>query len=83
MPSITATRVNRWLVANERTFAIAGWICFAIVCADYANFIDLPTLVVVPFWAGVVLNIMRWTVGEALLKPRLVGASTGEAPPSD
>jgi hypothetical protein len=72
-----AVRVNRWLEAHKGLVAIVTWTCFALVCADYARFIDLPTILVVPFWAGVVLNVLRWTVWEGMLKPR-VQARTAE-----
>jgi hypothetical protein len=82
MPSTIAVRMNRWLAVNRRIVSIVGWACFAVVCADYARFVDLPALVVVPFWAAVGLNVLRWTVWEAFLKHRLASASSGEAPPS-
>jgi hypothetical protein len=66
-----ATRVNRWLAAHRRLVSAVGWTCFALVCADYARFVDLPTILLVPFWAGVVLNLLRWAVWEGMVKPRL------------
>jgi hypothetical protein len=67
-----AVRVNRWLVEHKRLVSIITWTSFAVVCADYARFIDLPTLVVLPFWAGVVLNLLRWTVWEGMVKQRVL-----------
>ena len=66
-----AVRVNRWLAAHKRLVSIVTWTSFAVVCADYARFIDLPTILVVPFWVGVVLNVLRWTVWEGTVKRKV------------
>jgi hypothetical protein len=66
-----AVRMNRWLASHRRLATVVGWTCFALVCADYARFIDIPPILLVPFWAGVVLNVLRWTVWEGLVKPKV------------
>ena len=73
-----AVRVNRWLAAHKRLVAIVTWTCFAVVCADYAGFVELPAILLVPFWAGVVLNVLRWAVWEGHVKP-IVLARADEA----
>lgn len=71
MPIDLAVRLNRWLADHKRLVVIVTWTCFGVVCADYARFIDLPTILVIPFWAGVVLNVLRWTIWEGLVKPKV------------
>lgn len=73
-----AVCANRWLASHRRLTTVVGWTCFALVCADYARFMDLPPILLVPFWAGVVLNVLRWAVWEGLVKPK-VEARTAEA----
>jgi len=77
-----ALRVNLWLAEHRRLVAIVSWTCFALVCADYARFIDLPTIVMIPSWAGVVANVLRWGVWEGMVKPkveaRIAEAAGGE-----
>lgn len=74
-----ARAVNGWFAANERLVSIVGWVCFAVVCANYAGLIKLPTLVAVPLWAGVIANFLRWGIWEALLKPKVERAMTERA----
>lgn len=70
-----AIRLSRWANRHSRAFNIVGWTCVAVVSADYARFIDLPTIVTVPFWAGAVLNVLRWGVWEGMMKPRMAAAA--------
>ncbi len=72
-----AVRVNRWLAEHKRLVSIVTWTCFGIVCADYARFIDLPTIVVIPFWIGVIVNVLRWTLWQSMIKP-LIDARMAE-----
>lgn len=51
--------------------SIIGWACFILITADYAGFITLPTLVALPLWLGVILNLFRWAVWEGMIKPRI------------
>jgi hypothetical protein len=76
----TAAKVNGWMVANRRLVSIVSWTCFALVCADYARFIDLPTVLLVPFWGGVILNVLRWAVWEGMVKPRLAAKLAATEP---
>lgn len=63
------------LVDRYKTpIATLGWLAFAAICADYADFIDLPTLLAVPAWIAATLNILRWALWEGLLKARVVRA---------
>ncbi len=71
MLMIAAAKANGWAIEHRRLVSAVSWTCFALVCADYARFIDLPTFLLVPFWAGVVLNVLRWAVWEGMVKPRL------------
>jgi hypothetical protein len=86
-----AVRANRWLAAHQRLVSFITWTSFGIVCADYARFIDLPTIIVVPFWIGVILNMLRWTLWQSWIKPIVdartaepgdISKATGETPPS-
>ena len=78
MPVDLAVRANRWLAEYKRLVGIVTWICFAKVCADYARFIDLPAILVIPFWAGVVLSMFRWTVWEGLVRPKVQARAAEE-----
>jgi hypothetical protein len=71
-------RLSRWANRHSRAFNVVGWTCFAVVSADYARFINLPTIVTLPFWAGVVLNVLRWGVWEGMVKPRIEAAGEGQ-----
>lgn len=66
-----ALMLNGWLVRNNLLVSIIGWACFAVICANYAGFIKLPTLVAVPLWAGLIANFLRWGIWEGLLKPHV------------
>lgn len=69
----SAARLERWASVHAGKLAAVGWVCFALVSADYAGFVDLPALVTIPLWAGVAANILRWMVYEGFLKPKLKG----------
>lgn len=71
MPIDLVMRVHKWPAEHRRLVGIVTWTCFAVVCADYARFIHLPTILVVPFWVGVVLGMLRWTVWEGLVRPKV------------
>lgn len=80
-----AARINRWLVANKRLIDALTWICMAVTWADTARFIDLPTIVKVPFWAGVVAGVLRWTVWQTFVRRWLMAriAEKEKAPAAD
>lgn len=73
-----AVRVNRWIAAHKWVVRILTGLCFAAISADYAGFIDLPTIVVVPFWIGVIFNMLRWTLWRSRIKP-LIDARMAQA----
>jgi hypothetical protein len=50
---------------------VLGWVCFGIITADYARFINLPALVIIPLWLGVLINIFRWAIWEGMVKPHV------------
>jgi hypothetical protein len=62
-------RLNRWFARHRDVLNIVGWISFAVVCADYARFIHLPEIAKVPFWLGVIFNVLRWGVWEGIARP--------------
>ena len=63
-----AAGINRWLVANKRLIDAGTWICMAVAWADTARFIDLPTILKIPFWAGIVAGVLRWTVWQTFVR---------------
>lgn len=64
-----ASRIDRTLNRHSTVLKGVGWICFALIAADYANFIDLPKLVTIPLWLAVLLNLFRWAIWEGMIKP--------------
>ena len=80
-----AARVNRWLIANKRLIDAGSWICMAFIWADYARFIDLPTILKVPFWIGVFAGVLRWTVWHTFVRRWLMAriAEAEKAPAGD
>ena len=52
---------------------VLGWVCFGIITADYARFINLPALVIIPLWLGILINIFRWAIWEGMVKPHVRG----------
>ena len=66
-----AARVDREVYRARNLLTIAGWLCFALITADYAGFIALPTLVTVPLWLGIVVSLLRWALWEGMVKPRI------------
>lgn len=84
-----AARVDREVYRARHLLIIAGWLCFALVTADYAGFIALPTLVSVPLWLGIVVSLLRWALWEGVVKPRIIahdnhreGIGTQSQPPT-
>lgn len=66
-----ALRIDRQALRYRNILNLVGWTCFVVVTADYAGFINLPPFLAIPFWLGVILNIFRWGIWEAMVKPRL------------
>lgn len=67
------TRIDRQLLRFRSALNVAGWLCFGLITADYAGFIELPSLVTGPLWFGVLLNIFRWAIWEGMIKPQVEG----------
>ena len=60
--------VERQAQRFRTTLLVVGIACFAIITADHAKFIDLPTLAKLPLWIGIILNVLRWAIWEGMLK---------------
>ena len=69
--SVIAARIERETDRFRSILNGIGWVSFALITADYAGFIHLPTIVSVPLWLGFLLACLRWAVWEGLIKPRL------------
>lgn len=65
-----AATLNAWFQRHNRIINLIGWMCFAVISANHAHLIDLPTFVAVPLWAGFIGNLLRWGLWEGLLKPK-------------
>lgn len=65
------SRVDRQAHRFRRVLSGVGLVCFVLITADYARFIDLPAVVIVPLWLGVLLNMLRWAIWEGMIKPSL------------
>lgn len=64
-----ASSVDRQAHRFRRVLNVVGIVSFVLITADYARFIDLPAVVVVPLWLGVLLNMLRWAIWEGMVKP--------------
>lgn len=58
---------------------VVGWVCFALITANYARFIDLPALITIPLWLGVLLNVFRWAIWEGMLRPKFQTSAEQQA----
>lgn len=67
----TAVRINRWVERHSRLVAIGTWTAFAVVCAHYARFIELPEIVVLPVMVTGILSGLRYAIWDGWLKRRL------------
>lgn len=76
MPGRLERKVFRLIDRNKRLLNVAGWACFAAVCADYAGFIALPDIVTIPAAIGGIITGTRYAVWETLVKPRFEKAVT-------
>lgn len=76
---MTDSRFDQQLLRFRATLNVVGWVSFALISADYARFIDLPTVVVIPLWCGVLFNLFRWALWEGMIKPRLPAATDRSA----
>jgi len=74
-----ASSVDRQAHGFRRVLNVVGIVCFVLITADYARFIDLPAVVVVPLWLGVLLNMLRWAVWEGVVKPSIQKSSPKES----
>jgi len=70
-PFAIAARIDRQALRFRTLSNVIGWACFVIITADYAGFIDLPPFLAIPLWLGVILNIFRWGIWEAMVKPHI------------
>lgn len=70
-PFELAALLDRQMQRVRAPLAFVGWLCFALISADYAGFISLPTLVTIPLWLGIAVNLLRWAVWEGVIKPRI------------
>jgi hypothetical protein len=66
-----ALRIDRQVLRYRTVLNLVGWTCFVVVTADYAGFINLPPFLTIPFWFGVILNIFRWGIWEAMVQPQI------------
>ena len=64
------TALYRAVERHKTSLNIAGWLCFAAVCADYARFIELPDIVMIPTAIGGMLTAVRVVVWESFVEPR-------------
>lgn len=75
-------RLYRLFAKYKRAFDIAGWVCLALISADYARVIDLPTIIAVPVWLSGIVSGARYAIWWGVLKPRFARVSglpdTGE-----
>lgn len=71
--------VDAWLHRHARLVGTIGAIWFALTCADYAGFIHLPRLLVIPASLGVVLAFLRYGVWEAFVTPEVEARRRREA----
>jgi len=78
--SVIAARIERQTDRCRPALNAIGWVCFALITADYAGFIHLPAIVNVPVWLGLLLASFRWAIWEGLIKPRLHAPAN---PPED
>lgn len=70
-----ASSVGRQAHRFRRVVNVVGIVCFVLITADYARFIDIPAIVVVPLWLGVFLNMLRWAIWEGMVKPSIQKSS--------
>lgn len=64
-------RIDHQALRFRSALNVLGWICFGIITADYAGFINLPALVIIPLWLGVLFNVFRWAKWEGMIKPHV------------
>ena len=72
-------RLHNWLDRHRRAFAVATWGVFAVICADYARFIDLPDLLKIPVWTAGILTGLRYALWDGLIWPRIRKRSQDQA----
>ena len=77
------TALYRAIERHKTSLNIAGWLCFAVVCADYARFIDLPDILVIPTAIGGILTAVRVVVWENFVKPRFENSAQDGAAKTD
>ena len=70
MPGRLEREIYRLVDANKRLLNMAGWVCFAVVCADYAGFVALPDIITIPAAIGGIPTGARYALWETLVKPR-------------
>lgn len=70
--------IDRWLQRHTRPIGFAGAIWFAMVCASYAGFIQLPKLVAIPASVAMVFALVRYGVWDAFVTPKIIAARREE-----
>lgn len=70
-----ASSVDRQAHRFRRVLNVVGIVSFVLITAEYTRFIDLPAVVVVPLWLGVLLNMLRWAIWEGMVKPSIQKSS--------
>lgn len=71
-------RLYRFFGRHQALFGVIGLASFALVCADYARFIELPDIVTLPAAIGGILTGVRYALWETVVKPRYLAATGGE-----
>ena len=83
MPSVVEQRAYRFAARHQAALNIIGWVCFGLVCADYARFIELPDLVTLPAAVAGVLMGARYVLWDGVIKPRFEKSEESKALSSD
>lgn len=77
-----ASRFERLAHRFRLVLNLVGIVCFVLITADYARFVDLPSIVTVPLWLVVLLNMFRWAIWEGIVRP-WIQAPSGENSKTD
>jgi hypothetical protein len=73
-----AVKVNLWAGRHKTLLGLLSVAALMLISADYAGFIELPTIVAVPVVIGGVLTAIRYALWEGWLKPE-VEARSGQS----
>lgn len=64
-------RIDAVADRHQRALGIMGVLWFALVCADYAGFIDLPEFTLIGGAAGLIVAVLYNAVWWGFLNPRV------------